>query len=81
MTKRKSLEGKVKQLKWFSNRVVLMSIVQAIGLGIITSEELSSDRWCAKEAYRDLVEQGRQDDEGVVCVWFDRRSNSYKWEI
>jgi hypothetical protein len=80
MTKRE-VRLRLQELKLLKGSTLMLSIVQAIGEQVITKAQLEDPLWCASSDYKRLVEEGRQDDERVVCVWFDRKSNSYKWEI
>ena len=76
-TKRDPIQKRLDALKFFSNRVVLLSIMDAIVRGIITGEQLEANWGCVKEG---LLE-GQYSGDELLAVWYSREEKTYKWEI
>ena len=76
-TKRDPIQKRLDALKFFSNKIVLLSIMEAIVRGIITEEQLEANHGSIKEG---LLEGYYSGDE-LLAVWYSREEETYKWEI
>lgn len=76
-TKRDPIQKRLDALKFFSNRVVLLSIMDAIVRGIVTEEQFEANHGCIKEG---LI-TGHYSGDELLAVWYSRNEKTYKWEI